>query len=83
MPSLEEFCGDEWLSIRKDAKKLAAAAALRSADWAIKHGKIPYGYTKTVECANCGKVKLWPECPEKVLGCPWCHVDVKPEIDDE
>ena len=83
MPSLKEFAGEDWKEIRKDGKKMAALIALRDADWAIKHGRIPEGYTKTVECAACGNAKLWPECPDKVLGCPWCHVDVKPIIEEE
>ena len=37
-------------------------------------GFIPKHYTKTVECQQCGIVKLWQGCLDFVLGCPWCLV---------
>jgi len=77
MPTLKEFAGEDWEYIKDDSKKMAALIALRSVDWDMKHGRIPKDYTKTVECANCGKVKLWAECSDKVLGCPWCHIKDK------
>lgn len=73
-PTLPEFAGEDWKDIVGDGEKVAALAALRSVDVAMKKGLVPTYYTKTVHCQNCGDVKLWPECPDKVLGCPWCHI---------
>lgn len=76
-PSLEEFAGKDWKDIVGDGEKVASLAALRSVDMTMKKGLVPKYYTKNVECANCGIVKLWPECADKVLGCPWCHIKRK------
>ena len=31
------------------------------------------GWTRPVACAGCGPVVLWPDAPDAVIGCPWCH----------
>ena len=46
----------------------ALARRLRMAD-----GEVPAGWTRTVGCAGCGPVMLWPDAPHAVIGCPWCH----------
>lgn len=46
----------------------ALARRLRMAD-----GEVPAGWTRTVGCAGCGPVLLWPDAPHAVIGCPWCH----------
>lgn len=80
MKPLKEFAGAEWEYLYQDAEKMAALVALRSADEAMRTGRIPEGYTKTVQCENCGTVKLWPECTDEVIGCPWCHIKNKPKF---
>ena len=72
--TLAEFAGDDWKDIVGDGEKIAALVALRSTDLAMKEGRIPKDYTKTVHCENCGEVKLWEGSADKVLGCPWCHI---------
>jgi hypothetical protein len=34
---------------------------------------VPAGWTRPVACAGCGPVLLWPDAPDAVIGCPWCH----------
>ena len=46
----------------------ALARRLRMAD-----GEVPAGWTRTVGCAGCGPVLLWPDAPHAVIGCPWCY----------
>ena len=36
-------------------------------------GEVPAGWTRPVACAGCGPVLLWPDAPDAVIGCPWCH----------
>lgn len=40
----------------------------------MARGLIPDGWTQTVECLGCGPVRIWPECPPKVIACPWCAI---------
>ena len=46
----------------------ALARRLRMVD-----GEVPAGWTRTIGCAGCGPVMLWPDAPHAVIGCPWCH----------
>jgi hypothetical protein len=36
-------------------------------------GEMPAGWTRAAACAGCGPVLLWPDAPDVVIGCPWCH----------
>ena len=37
-----------------------------------QRGICPDHYTSKTECKHCGTVPIWPDCPPRVNGCPWC-----------
>ena len=41
---------------------------------AMGDGIVPDGWTAGVACRGCGPVLLWPECPPKLIACPWCLI---------
>jgi len=70
--ALRNKAGEDWSHIVADLQRMKAWNQLCKADQAMDEGKVPDGYIKTVYCQHCGDVQLWPECPNEVLGCPWC-----------
>ncbi len=37
-----------------------------------ERGEVPSYYTAQTLCAGCGLVPIFPSCPDRVTGCPWC-----------
>ncbi len=66
----ERIAGSEWTALSGPER----AALLRSIEIRRmrERGEVPAHYTATTTCAHCGPVPIFPGCPLRVQGCPWC-----------
>ncbi len=73
LAELEALAGPEdWAEAKEDPAMVSAFALALVWQHMRAEGEHPSHYTRTVECARCGPVRLWEGLPDKVLGCPWC-----------
>ncbi len=69
---LKQEAGSDWDWIARDATRLAAWADLVQTNRLRERGEAPPHWTAKTTCKHCGPVPIWPGCPPKVSGCPWC-----------
>lgn len=74
LEEVKKAAGKDWLVIKNNPEILKAFASALETTEQMEAGIIPKHYTKTVDCENCGSVKLWGSCPDIVQGCPWCLI---------
>ena len=70
--NLKTAAGPDWTWIAQDADKLAEFAELVQTNRMRRLGQVPPHWTAETTCRHCGTVPIWPGCPPKVSGCPWC-----------
>jgi hypothetical protein len=69
---LRLLAGDDWPEISADPAQLEAFKAAAETIELIQNGVIPEHYTAITDCRRCGTVPIFPGCPSRVEGCPWC-----------
>ena len=74
LPVFREACGDDWSMALGDMDLADSAANAISTRLTRELGRIPPEYTSTTICAGCGCVHIFEGAPDRVMGCPWCHV---------
>ena len=74
---LRERAGPDWVEVSGDPAKLKAFAELVMIEDMRQRGIVPDHYVAETVCKRCGPVRVWPGCPPKVDGCPWCFNRIK------
>ena len=74
MADLRELAGPDWPELESDQELLETFALAVSTRRMRELGEVPSNYTAVTECAGCGSVPIWPNCPPRLLACPWCFV---------
>jgi hypothetical protein len=77
LANLKADAGPDWGWVAQDAKTLLAFAELMRTNRRKWLGQIPDHWTWETICQRCGPVPIWPGCPPKVSGCPWCFNRVR------
>jgi len=72
LAELRTAAGDDWGQFERDPALLLILADMIATRRLREKGIAPPSYTATTTCAHCGPVSIWPGCPPKVAGCPWC-----------
>ena len=73
---LRRAAGDDWEEFSVPAKIIGFADSLAT-EQIREAGSVPDHYTGITKCKRCGPVPIFPGCPPKVNGCPWCFNRIK------
>lgn len=72
LADLREAAGPDWPEVERDQVLLETLAHAVQIRRMRERGVVPPEYTAVTDCAGCGPVPIFPGCPPKVDGCPWC-----------
>ena len=72
LTELREEAGPDWPELESDPELLETFALAVQTRRMREKGEVPPNYTAVTECAGCGPVPIWPNCPPRRLACPWC-----------
>ncbi len=70
---LQAEAGEDWPWLEVDPAALHAFIQAVATKRMLERGEVPAHYTAMTVCVSCGPVPLFPDAPERVRGCPWCH----------
>ena len=74
---LQRLAGPDWPAFEACPARLKAFAEMVMISEMREQGIVPDHYTSETECKHCGPVPIFPGCPSKVNGCPWCFNRIK------